>query len=158
MARICVEQDVNIGKKVHAFYLRSNDWNIAMLEVYEKLYKSEQREPITMRESRVSGIESIPTVSQALRPLLGFIDGFRRRIAAPKKTLVHEQYANYADLHHIEKRLHEIESLYNREAQGVIDYQPVDPFKKLYNLNKTELMKAADQLDRPSALGDKRRR
>ena len=59
---------------------------------------------------------------------------------------------------HIDKRLREIEAQYNREAQGVIDYQPVDHFKKLYNLNKTELMKAADQLDRPSALGDKRRR
>ena len=83
MARICEEEDVNIGKKIHAFNLKSNDWHIAMLEVYEKLYRSEQREPITMRESRVSGIESIPTVSQSIRPLLGFIDGFRRRIAAP---------------------------------------------------------------------------
>ena len=129
-----------------------------MLEVYEKLYRSEQREPITMRESRVSGVEAIPTVSQSIRPLLGFIDGFRRRIAAPQKTLVHDQYAHYADLNHIQKRLREIEAMYNREAQGVLDYQPTDHFKKLYNLNKTELMKAAENLDRKSALGDNRRR
>ena len=53
--------------------------------------------------------EEIPTMSKALRPLLEFIDGYRRRVAAPEKTRVRTRYANYADLSYISKRLKAVE-------------------------------------------------
>lgn len=48
-------------------------------------------------------------MSSALKPLLQYIDGYRRRVAAPENTLVHKRYAHYADLSYISKRLKVVE-------------------------------------------------
>ena len=55
------------------------------------------------------GLEAQPTMSGALRPLLQFIDGYRRRVAAPEHTLVHKKYAHYTDLSYISKRIKAVE-------------------------------------------------
>ena len=49
------------------------------------------------------------TMSTALRPLLEYIDVYRRRVAAPEHTLIRKKYSKYADLSYIEKRLKTVE-------------------------------------------------
>lgn len=48
-------------------------------------------------------------MSGAIKPLLQFIDGYRRRVAAPEKTLMRKKYTRYADLSYISKRLKVVE-------------------------------------------------
>lgn len=44
----------------------------------------------------------IPTLSAAFRPLLEFIDGYRRRVIAPSGSIVRKKgYAQYADMSYI---------------------------------------------------------
>ena len=45
--------------------------------------------------------EDTETMSSAMRPLLEFIDGYRRRVAAPENTLIRKKYSKYADLTYI---------------------------------------------------------
>jgi len=47
------------------------------------------------------GIAALPTISAALRPLLEYVDGYRRRVAAPDDTIVRKKYSRYADLSYI---------------------------------------------------------
>ena len=51
-----------------------------------------------------------PTLSGALRPFLEFIDGYRRRNAAPVDTIIRKKYSKYADLDYIKKRLQQVEN------------------------------------------------
>ena len=52
-----------------------------------------------------NAIDVLPTLSGSLKPLLEFVDGYRRRNAAPSETLVRKKYTKYADLDFIKKRL-----------------------------------------------------
>ena len=86
-----------------------------MLQIYENLFKQETEERnergelhfdkegnvIDSKKDKKNVFDVIPTVSSALRPLLEFIDGYRRRVAAPEKTLIRTRYAKYADLAYI---------------------------------------------------------
>ena len=67
-------------------------------------------------------------LSQFLRPLLEFIDVYRRRVSAPKNSLIHKKYAHYADLDYISTRLREIEDQNAKQAQDNInvDFVPGD--------------------------------
>ena len=44
MGAFCEEEEVNLSKKVHCFDLNSNEWPIAMLQIYEVLFKEECEE------------------------------------------------------------------------------------------------------------------
>jgi len=55
-------------------------------------------EPVTMGPN---AIEIMPSMSNSLRPLLEYIDGYRRRQAAPEDTIVRKKYTHYADLAYI---------------------------------------------------------
>ena len=78
---------------MHAFDLKSNEWHIAALQIYENLFRSEVEDKNKRGELKFSKDgEHIPntkkssdklTMTGALRPLLEFIDGYRRRVAAP---------------------------------------------------------------------------
>lgn len=48
-------------------------------------------------------------MSSALKPLLEYMDGYRRRVAAPENTLVRKKYSKYADLSYIKNRLGSVE-------------------------------------------------
>ena len=69
-------------------------------------------------------------LSQFLRPLLEFIDVYRRRISAPKNSIIHKKYAQYADLDYISTRLREIEDQNTRQAQDeiAVDFVSGDQF------------------------------
>ena len=54
-------------------------------------------------------IEESPTMSSALRPLLEYMDEYRRRVAAPEDTLVRKKYSKYTDLSYIKNRLGKVE-------------------------------------------------
>ena len=56
-----------------------------------------------------NAIEIMPSMSNSLRPLLEYIDGYRRRQAAPEDTIVRKKYTHYADLAYIQKRLKQVE-------------------------------------------------
>ena len=58
---------------------------------------------------KASGMDAAPTMSGAFKPLLQFIDGYRRRVSAPENSLVSKKYAHYADLSYISKRLKFVE-------------------------------------------------
>ena len=98
--------------------MKNNEWHIAILQIYENLFKDDAQardergeiefdragnylEPKKERGG-VGPIEAFPTMSGALRPLLEFIDGYRRRNAAPENTLVRKKYSKYADLTYIQ--------------------------------------------------------
>ena len=48
-------------------------------------------------------------MSSALRPLLEFVDGYRRRVAAPENTIIRKKYSQYTDLTYIQSRLNKME-------------------------------------------------
>ena len=65
-------------------------------------------------------------MSGALRPLLEYMDGYRRRVAAPEDTLIRKKYSKYADLDYIKNHLGQVEdsihkSLWRRNQVNV-DY------------------------------------
>ena len=112
LAGVCEDQEVELSRTVHAFDLKSNEWHIAALQVYESLFRQEanlrnERGEIKFdQEGRVIPLaigvfEAFPTMSTALRPLLEFIDGYRRRVAAPESSIVYKKYNKYADLSYI---------------------------------------------------------
>ena len=49
---------------------------------------------------------------------------YRRRVSAPKNSLIHKKYAHYADLDYISTRLREIEDQNTRQTQDkiVVDF------------------------------------
>ena len=124
---------------MHAFDLKSNEWHIAALQVYESLYRQEanlrhergeikfDHEGEVIPPTKGDPFEAFPTISAALRPLLEFIDSYRRRVAAPQNTLVHKKYTKYADLSYISKRLWQVEDkihrqLYNQNGTVGVDF------------------------------------
>ena len=115
LLNICEEEDLDLSKEVHALDLKNNEWHIAIMQIYENLFKDDVRgreergelefdnEGNYLEPTKERGgiIEAFPTMSGALRPLLEFIDGYRRRSAAPENTLVRKKYSKYADLTYI---------------------------------------------------------
>lgn len=74
---------------------------------------------VSKHRSHKAGLETQPTMSSALRPLLQFIDGYRRRVAAPENSLIHKKYAHYADLSYISKRIKVVEdSVHDQIYEG----------------------------------------
>ena len=157
MFQVCEDEEVELSRKVHCFDLKSNEWHIAALQIYENLFRMETLEKnergeiqfddegnvIEASESkagRKAGLEAMPTMSGALKPLLQFIDGYRRRVAAPENTLIHKRYAHYADLTYIAKRLKVVEdSVHGQIFRGnkgldgggpVADYIDGDEFER----------------------------
>ena len=39
LAQVCEQNDFELGNKVHAFDLKSNEWHIAGLQIYESLFR-----------------------------------------------------------------------------------------------------------------------
>ena len=39
LASICEEEDVDLASDVHAFDLKSNEWHIAIMQIYENLFR-----------------------------------------------------------------------------------------------------------------------
>ena len=42
MAQVSEQHGVNLSKTIHAFDLKSNEWHIAVLQIYENLLVSEE--------------------------------------------------------------------------------------------------------------------
>ena len=38
---MCEKHDIELGRKVHAFDLKSNEWHIAAVQIYENLFRDE---------------------------------------------------------------------------------------------------------------------
>ena len=129
-ANVCEEEDIPLAKKVHCFDMKSNEWHIAVMQIYQGLFKEDsdqkwqRNEFIFDNEGKIVDAPRGPglpevheklTMSSALRPLLEFMDGYRRRVAAPNNTLVRTKYSNYADLDYIRNRLLKIEYDVNEE-------------------------------------------
>ena len=124
LSTICEEEDVDLERDVHAFDLKNNEWHIAIMQIYESLFREDaagRRDRGEIRFDELghyiqptmkgpNAIEVMPTMSGALRPLLEFIDGYRRRCAAPENTIIRKKYAKYADLNYIKNRLPKFEN------------------------------------------------
>ena len=41
LATICEEEDLELTKEVHCFDLKSNEWHIAIMQIYENLFKDD---------------------------------------------------------------------------------------------------------------------
>ena len=71
-------------------------------------------------------------MSGALRPLLEFLDSYRRRGAAPEETLVRQKYSKYTDLDYIKKRLpiveDEVHTAIFRRNQVSVDFVEGDQY------------------------------
>ena len=65
-------------------------------------------------------------MSGALRPLLEYMDAYRRRVAAPEDTLIRKKYSKYADLNYIKNHLGPTEDSIHkslwRSNQVSVDY------------------------------------
>ena len=111
---ICEDEDVQLSRKVHCLDLKQNEWHIAIMQIYENLYREDldnrnnrgelkfDKEGNIVEPPKVPGAIETPTLSGSLRPFLEFIDGYRRRVAAPQNTIVRTKYSNYADLDYIQ--------------------------------------------------------
>lgn len=156
MFQVCEDEEVELSRKIHCFDLKSNEWHIAAVQIYENLFRMETMEKNERgeikfdnegnvieahesKEGRKAGLESMPTMSGALKPLLQFIDGYRRRVAAPENTLIHKKYAKYADLTYIAKRIKFVEdSVHDQIYRGnkglddgpIADYIDGDQFER----------------------------
>ena len=118
---ICEEEDVQLSKKVHCLDLKQNEWHIAIMQIYENLYREDLDNRNNRGELKFDSDGNIieapkgsltdiyPTLSGALRPFIEYIDGYRRRVAAPENTIIRKKYSKYADLSYIEKRLKFVE-------------------------------------------------
>ena len=83
------------------------------MQIYENLFRQEANQRNERGEIQFDqlgnllesptkgGIAALPTISAALRPLLEYVDGYRRRVAAPDDTIVRKKYSRYADLSYI---------------------------------------------------------
>ena len=124
LATICEEEDVDLENDVHAFDLKNNEWHIAVMQIYESLFRDEAPGRADRGEIRFdehgnyiepttkgpNAIDVAPTMAAALRPLLVYIDGYRRRTAAPEGTQIRTKYVKYTDLNYIRDRLPEVEN------------------------------------------------
>ena len=124
LAQICERKDIELGKKIHAFDLKSNEWHIAFMQIYETLFRQEaeirnergeikfdwQGNLILDNDDDDDATKKIPTLCAALKPLLEFIEGYRRRVAAPSDTMVHKKYTKYADLTYISTKMRQVET------------------------------------------------
>ena len=137
---ICEEEELELSKEVHSLDLKNNEWHIAIMQIYENLFKEDAEARNARREIEFdnegnyiepekkgpNAIEAFPTMSNAIRPLLEYIDGYRRRQAAPEDTLIRKKYSHYADLAYIQKRLKTVEEgVYSeiwRNNQVTVDY------------------------------------
>ena len=78
-------------------------------------------------------------MSGAIRPLLDFIDGYRRRVAAPENTLIRKNYSRYADLSFIAKQLNVTQDriyrqFYDKQQQAItLDYIAGDGEPLVFN-------------------------
>ena len=100
LVTICEEEDIDLSKEVHPFDMKNNEWHIAAMQIYENLLQEDCRIKNERGELRFDeqghliepaaghAFENFPTISAALRPLLQFVDVYRRRCAAPENTLV----------------------------------------------------------------------
>lgn len=41
---VCEAEDIELGRKIHCLDLKSNEWHIAALQIYENLFRMEARE------------------------------------------------------------------------------------------------------------------
>ena len=113
LVKVCEEEEVFLAKKMHCFDLHENEWHIAIMQIYENLYREDlddrnnrgelnfDREGNVIEPPADSPLANIPTMSGAIRPFVEYIDGYRRRVAAPMNTLIREKYSKYADLDYI---------------------------------------------------------
>ena len=95
--------------------MKSNEWHIAIMQIYKNLFvrDAQARDELGELVFNSDGIlieetkkkKTTLTMSKALRPLLEFIDEYRRRVAAPANTLIRKKYSKYADLSYIHDRL-----------------------------------------------------
>ena len=111
LAQLCEQKDLKLSKKIHCFDLRSNEWHIAFLQIYETLFKQEtqiRNEKGDIKFDWHGNVEQQnfnTTFCSALRPLLDYISEYRKRVAAPSGTTVHKKYTKYADLTFIKTKL-----------------------------------------------------
>ena len=80
---------MKLSKKLHCFDLRSNEWHIALLQIYETLFKMEvdrrnergqvkfDWEGNLIETADKSKREKNPTLCSAMKPLLEHIDSYR---------------------------------------------------------------------------------
>ena len=91
------------------------------MQIYENLFKDDAHDKNERGELRFDEegnvlenekgvhIEENPNMASALRPLLEYMDDYRRRVAAPENTLVRKKYSKYADLSYIKNKLQSTE-------------------------------------------------
>ena len=136
--------------------MNSNEWHIALIQIYERLFKVEiqskwelgqisfnqddQGQIVTV-ETQKDAVkrENELTMSSAIRPLLEFIDGYRRRVAAPAGTLVRKNYSRYCDLDFIAKQLGVVQDrtyrqFYDKQQRAItLDYIDGDGQPLVFN-------------------------
>ena len=112
------------------------------MQIYENLFRDDAHQKNDRGELRFDsegnviedqnerGIEDSPSMAAALKPLLQYMDGYRRTVAAPENTLVRKKYSKYADLSYIKDRLGAVEDGIHKAIfsnnQVTVDYQNGD--------------------------------
>ena len=125
LTNVCQDHEIDIHRLVHCFDMKSNQWHIAVLQIYENMFEQEaqlryERGQLrfdkegnlanSKKKSSASLHEPQLTMSGALRPLLEMIDEYRKSSAAPETSVVLRKHAKYADLNYIQTRLKAVES------------------------------------------------
>ena len=112
MAIICEEKGVDIST-VSAFDMRSNEWVIACVQIYENLLWQDYKWAV--EDLIDAGVHIDPDsapdlpafcMSASLKPLLEFIHKFRLKVAPPPES---RAYRKMADLKYIPQRLDQLE-------------------------------------------------
>lgn len=99
-----MEEDIDLSE-LHAFDLKSNEWPIAALQIYESLYKLDYLTAVNLGVAEPK--EDAGGLSSTLRPLLTHLNSYRKKVALPADNRFYSEYPN---LLYIEKRLEKVET------------------------------------------------
>ena len=101
MATACEQQGTDLSE-VSAFDLKSNEWAIAFIQIYENLLKQDYQWAEEDLEEQTGGKrnkETLPILppycmSSSVRPLLEFIHKHRLRVAPHPNSRAHKKITN----------------------------------------------------------------
>ena len=108
MATVCEEKGVDLST-VSALDMKSNEWAIAFIQIYENLLRQDYRwAEEDLKDAGVKleagAIPDLPNfcMSTTVKPLLEFIHKFRLKVAPPPES---RAYRKMTDLKYIANRL-----------------------------------------------------
>ena len=106
MATVCEERGADLSN-VHAFDLKSNEWAIAFIQIYESLLTQDYQWAVADLEDQLgkqtkTTLPVLPPfcMSQSVKPLIEFIHKYRLRVAPPPNTRAYRKVTNLKYTHY----------------------------------------------------------